>query len=478
MFAKKFQALTFDDQKLVLVRLEKHTGTYVVKEIVNWDLPAGLVDDFFINDPQKFAAFLKEKIKGNVKKLDGQHLFIGIPEEKSYLKVFKPSMPNIEEEVLKIAKVEFPLTRDDGLFFWSKIGDKVQTLAVEKRLLENWQLAFNSLKVGVSNFYPIPQAIARLIIESKAPILALVGQDSKLRYLVTQKDLVYFSKSADFDQTITAETLKVIEEIKKIFKFLKNDPKIGEIGRILLFGQIQPAVKDNLFSTFGLPVENWVLPLENQTQADWTKFTEAVCLAIVATNNPVQFQQVISQDSSLKGGRTVAKKVQAKKEESLAALIFFILAMTILGYVILGLYGPFQLPFFNQGGKVKKTPPPQVTIQKTPKPALEATKTAQASPTAKILDRSVLKIKILNGSGRAGVATDAGDYLKEKGWQIVEVGNADRQNYPKTQIQFKKDFGEFEEILKADLANRYQIEKGPDLDDKEGVDIVVIIGLQ
>lgn len=44
------------------------------------------------------------------------------------------------------------------------------------------------------------------------------------------------------------------------------------------------------------------------------------------------------------------------------------------------------------------------------------------------------QIQILNGSGVSGVAEDMRNFLTEKGFDVVEFGNADSWNYPQTLI--------------------------------------------
>ena len=43
-------------------------------------------------------------------------------------------------------------------------------------------------------------------------------------------------------------------------------------------------------------------------------------------------------------------------------------------------------------------------------------------------------VRILNGSGVAGIASAWGDWLSARGFDVVEVGNADRRDFETTQI--------------------------------------------
>jgi hypothetical protein len=43
--------------------------------------------------------------------------------------------------------------------------------------------------------------------------------------------------------------------------------------------------------------------------------------------------------------------------------------------------------------------------------------------------RHVIRVQVLNGSGEDGIASRVASFLREGGFQVVEVGNADRRDY-------------------------------------------------
>ena len=92
------------------------------------------------------------------------------------------------------------------------------------------------------------------------------------------------------------------------------------------------------------------------------------------------------------------------------------------------------------------------------------------------LKRDEIKIKILNGSGTAGKASEVRDLLKEKGYQELLTGNADNFDYVQSELQVKKSQSAVADILKADLKENVASFKRSVLDEKETADIVLIIG--
>jgi hypothetical protein len=109
----------------------------------------------------------------------------------------------------------------------------------------------------------------------------------------------------------------------------------------------------------------------------------------------------------------------------------------------------------------------------TPTPTVEPTMTP--TPTPK-LERSEIKVKVLNGGGVPGKATVVKNLLKEKGYEEILTGNADDFDYEKTEIQVKKDGANFGELMKADIKDNSASPKITELDEKEAPDVIVIIG--
>jgi len=112
----------------------------------------------------------------------------------------------------------------------------------------------------------------------------------------------------------------------------------------------------------------------------------------------------------------------------------------------------------------------------------KATPTAPAAvtPTAAVkVDRSKLKVQVLNGNGGKGVAAKAQELLEEAGYKDVAVGNADSEDYKETEIAIKAAKKEYFETLKADLAKSYQVATAASTLAASSIyDAVVTIGLK
>lgn len=124
-----------------------------------------------------------------------------------------------------------------------------------------------------------------------------------------------------------------------------------------------------------------------------------------------------------------------------------------------------QLPALSQFGMGAKATP-------TPKPA---------APTEvpEEVDLTAYTIRVLNGSGIQGEASRLKEKLATAGFEVGSVGNADRDDYTKTQVAVKKSVNKaFIEKLKEVLGASYELDKESVLPDSasDESDITVTIG--
>lgn len=174
--------------------------------------------------------------------------------------------------------------------------------------------------------------------------------------------------------------------------------------------------------------------------------------------------------------------------------IIILIALVVAAIIATGGKGESEKNITPTPSKPTETPTPSPTTAPTPtggKTTPTATPKAsptptKATPTSKVsttptgtssttLDRSNLKVAVLNGSGEAGAATKASDALKKLGYEVVSSGNADNFDYETTTIQIKSAKKSYLDMLKTDLSDTYTI--GSATPDYTGnSDAVVIVG--
>lgn len=127
-------------------------------------------------------------------------------------------------------------------------------------------------------------------------------------------------------------------------------------------------------------------------------------------------------------------------------------------------------PFGNlRSGSTEASPTPESEV-------IIASGTPEASPEPKI-DKASAKVRVLNGSGRAGVASSSKDFIESKGYKVTAVGNASNFDFETTIIRLKGAFADFADVLVADLSDKYSVSVSDDeLESTDSADIEIIIG--
>lgn len=113
---------------------------------------------------------------------------------------------------------------------------------------------------------------------------------------------------------------------------------------------------------------------------------------------------------------------------------------------------------------------------KKPEPTI--TKEPETSPTPRpTIKKESLRIKVLNGSGTKGLASEVKNLLIEKGYEEILTDNADNFDYETTILQVKKSKKDIIDTLKEDLSEGVKSPEVETLDEDDPSDIIIIIGV-
>jgi hypothetical protein len=160
-----------------------------------------------------------------------------------------------------------------------------------------------------------------------------------------------------------------------------------------------------------------------------------------------------------------------KKRNARIVILLLILAILIVSLIGLIYYRQQQ----NEQ-RENLRPTPSVPVNANTRNITTPTNTPAPTPD---IERSDIVVRVLNGSGTAGVASTAQEFLEAKGYETIETGNADAFDYTETVIQLKPEIEAFRSLLEEDLRDSYQLsDEEAVLDDDEEVDVVVIIGTE
>ena len=170
--------------------------------------------------------------------------------------------------------------------------------------------------------------------------------------------------------------------------------------------------------------------------------------------------------------RFYMKEGNGGRHPSLIVVLFIILFFVVV--VLVGLY----ILGANSRQSIKKELPPLPTLTLV----LHATPTTMASLSAalriepsSVLNRSALRIVVLNGSGLVGAAGGISASLSHLGYHVVSVGNADSYAYRNVTVLVKKSKSSYAQLLKQDLQNS-AVSVSASLSDDISGDAEVIVG--
>ncbi|KKR91004.1 MAG: hypothetical protein UU42_C0025G0001 [Candidatus Woesebacteria bacterium GW2011_GWA1_41_13b] len=157
----------------------------------------------------------------------------------------------------------------------------------------------------------------------------------------------------------------------------------------------------------------------------------------------------------------VTSSEPAKKEGSW----WMLLVAFILGLVV----GAVTMYLIKAQSSKLKTQSETTVVSETPAPS--------AIPVSEV-KRADLKVQVLNGSGVAGAAAKAKEFLEGLGYVDVAAGNADG-DFAETEIEIKDDKKSALEMLKKDLETDYTLSDTIGvLDESSDYDVVITLGAE
>jgi hypothetical protein len=84
-----------------------------------------------------------------------------------------------------------------------------------------------------------------------------------------------------------------------------------------------------------------------------------------------------------------------------------------------------------------------------------------------------IRIELLNGSGRSGLAGELASYLRDGGFDVLVVSNADRSDYRNTLVVNRTEWPEQGTTVADYLGTRHVIQQ---IRAQEMIDVTVIVG--
>jgi LytR cell envelope-related transcriptional attenuator len=105
--------------------------------------------------------------------------------------------------------------------------------------------------------------------------------------------------------------------------------------------------------------------------------------------------------------------------------------------------------------------------------ALIVSTALRVGPQAPGRPKRPIRIELLNGSGRSGLAGELASYLRDGGFDVLVVSNADRADYRNTLVVNRSESPEPGSIVADYLGTRHLIQQ---IRAQEMIDVTVIVG--
>ncbi|VVA43417.1 Cell envelope-related transcriptional attenuator [Candidatus Roizmanbacteria bacterium] len=264
-----------------------------------------------------------------------------------------------------------------------------------------------------------------------------------------------------------SEEDKISDILKLKIDEITTDKK--KINRIIISGEKSDTIRQD---TFTKSVGVWTNPLKRIVPTFYEEYlkmlvpkdgkvfpilTYDVCFGAFILFEENKNFSLLKNNNLYRNSVSLPKIKMPRKEVFLFVGSFVV---SFLLFVLISKFGNnFKLPNFMAKKNVAVVTPTAVPPSPTPTPNFK---------------KEEIKIKILNGSGVKGKATEIKEILRKKGYVEILTDNADNFDFTITEIQVKNDKKQLGEMIKNDLKDYIASPKITVLDDKEASDLVLI----
>lgn len=439
---------------------------------------ANLLDKGRVVNIDILASAVKEAIS-NYRQKDRDIVLILPQDSFQFLRTDIPvdiAPPAVDNFIFDKAKTSLLISLEDYLFDYTAIengdGKKVNVYAVAKDVFRSYQEAFSLLGLKIINVIPETVSYFKLFdktLRKEKKENILFGHYEKANfffYLYDSYGLVDGQK-----YSVDAKTIKEVEAyLKKTNSGFEKEGR--KINRLILSGTESENIRQDTFTKNAGAWTNPLIKIITNFYQDYLKILVATdkkplpvlsldsCFgAFIFQTENKSFSLIKKNNKAVSFGSISLKKPPIKSEYKIFILSFI---ASFIFFVFISKLN-LKLPEINLKPKptpIKETPTPQPP---TPTP----------TPSYK---NEQLQIKILNGSGIAGKASDVKAILKKAGYQEIITGNADSYDYKNTIIEVKKTNADAFNFLQSELKDYSSSIKKETLEASATADVIIIVG--
>jgi hypothetical protein len=342
-------------------------------------------------------------------------------------------------------------------------GDEkiVQCIVAEEHFFEIFSRAIRESGMRINSIEPMSCAIARIVAGANDPVL-IVHEDVYTTLIAAHKGLVCMVSRVEKEVT-SAAMVAIVDFMKEKWSLVLKECISAPLSRKKISALSEEA--HLAYKEETLEMEKGAL-LKNDGEGDDSE-SLSITISPHITEDEKRTGPAITGISEIKRDSGMGRyELISAREEELArypqgktfTILIFVISLLITlvnGYIL-------YLRSMEQSAKVNA-------------PVVQTVSTAPVEE----VDISKYLINVLNGSGIAGSAGRAAEFLISKQFSVDETGNADRSDYPTSVIRYKKEVPLiYRQKIEQELKMGYTVTQGPELDSGEKVEVVLIIGLK
>lgn len=378
----------------------------------------------------------------------------------------------------------------DFLIHESENQKKITLYGIQKETAQAFEQPFNLLDLKLVNIVPESLAYFKLFEKTlrtnKTENIWYVSYDNN-RLLGYVYDSFGLLENEKWYQLVQPEE-KIVKPLQK--KAAEYQEKNIKLNRLILSGKQSGGMRQD---TFTKDVGVWTNPLFRiipHFYADYVKLLQHQDTELPVVEYDVLIGAFIfSQENKgfslfahTKSASTKISEVTSQLTEKklpLKNILFFLLSFVVTFGL---LYAFSQMNMKSLGFAMPSMPKfalPSMPFlsQATPTPLPSPTPTKPTPTPTPSVNREEIRIKVLNGSGISGKASDVKAFLTEKGYQEILTGNAEGFDFDKTVVQIKKDQEKkLKPLIAEDITSQVSSPTFETLDEDEASDMVIIVG--
>ena len=437
-----------------------------------------MIDKGKITNIDLLASAIKEVISSSNKPVNENQVCLILPQE--FFSFFRTTVPTdiaasaLNSFISDKARSILPVDNTDlasDFFIQESEQEKIVTyFGINQEILLSLKQAMTLIDFKINSIIPDTMAYFKLFEKTlrkektETILYAELGPDILSGYLFDSCGLIDDKKIS----IKYLETDKIADVLKAKIAEIATDKK--KINRIIISGEKSDNIRQD---TFTKSVGVWTNPLKRIVPTFYEEYlkmlipkdgkafpilTYDVCFGAFILSEENKSFSLLKNGTNLNKNKVSLPKIKMPKKETMLFISSFVVSFLL--FILISKFKiNFKLPDFMAKKNVITVIPTAVPPTPTPTPNFK---------------KEDVKIKILNGSGVKGKATEIKEILRKKGYAEILTDNADNFDFKITEIQVKKDKKQLSEMMKNDLKDYVTSPKITVLDDKEASDLVLI----